>query len=78
MRQSFDKKVPLPEQRLRVALAKSTRNHPKRHATGARKAAKRRKNKAKTTAMLAQQKKRRQKFQAAAKAYWKGERDEHP
>jgi hypothetical protein len=77
-RMSFDRKVPLPEQRLRVAMAKSNRNQPKKHATSARKAAKRRKTRHIRITKLAQQKKSRAKFLATARKYWTGESDEHP
>lgn len=40
MHQTFDRSVPLSEQRLRVALKKSTRNHPKRHSTAPERVAK--------------------------------------
>lgn len=40
MLQTFDQSVPLPEQRLRVALKKFTRKHPKRHSAAPEKVAK--------------------------------------
>lgn len=73
MRQSFDKKVPVIEQRMRVAGAKQVgrkHNHVRSHdkertlEEGKRRAAHRRMTFAK--------------FKAKVRAYWRGEREEYP
>lgn len=73
MLQTFDSSVPLPEQRLRVALKKSTRNHPKRHSTAPERVKKAKKaagaRKYALGALAAAIKRKKDK----ARAFWRGE-----
>ena len=78
MLQSFDRKVPVWQQRLRVMLKKEVRKHGKRHATTARTKAQKEARKRKAKAKLAANKKRYDKYKAAVKSYWLGQSDQHP
>lgn len=75
MHMTFDRKTPKSEITLRLALAKSTRNHGKRHGVGDHKrlSLKKKRRIAHKNAITA---KRVQKMKRAAKAYWAGEADE--
>lgn len=75
-RMDFDKGVPLCEQRRRVALAKFTRKHPKRHRTKRRSAKLRAKAKSVRLHMSAMNAKAAAKRKARAVAYWTGVADE--
>lgn len=70
---TFDRTIPLAEQRLRVALAKSSRIKKKNHGTGKRNAAIRRAKKkaalSKAEANLAAARR----IKAVTAAYWRGE-----
>lgn len=78
MRMTFDKGVPISEQRLAVAKAKCVRKHGKRHRTGKRKSALYRAKAAKIAHVKKQHAKRQDRFKRAATAYWNGASDEHP
>lgn len=78
MRMTFDKGVPLSEQRLAVAKAKCVRKHGKRHRTGKRKSQLYLAKKAKAVAKIAKQTKTRSRFLRTAAAYWAGDADTHP
>lgn len=54
------------------------RNHPKRHRTNKRRKALSRKKRSAMKHKAALQETARKKFQAAAYAYWRGERSDHP
>lgn len=71
--QTFDRSIPLTEQRLRVALAKGVRKQDKKHATGHRRA--RTSCKARNVAVytLAMQKKRCEAAKLSARRFWAGE-----
>lgn len=75
MHMTFDRKTPKSEITLRLALAKPTRHHGKRHGVGDHKklSAKKKRRIAHKNAVTA---KRVQKMKRAAKAYWSGETDE--
>ena len=76
MRLSFDRDVPLVEQRLRVALSKSIRNHGKRHAVTRRSMKRKIKAKNRRDLVIARQNKLTCKRKLSAKLYWAGELDE--
>lgn len=72
---TFDRSVPITEQRLRVACAKWTRKHGKRHSQADhKKVAAKVKRARKQKAVMA--KKRAERRRAAALAYWSGAVDE--
>lgn len=72
----FDRKTPKSEVTRRLALAKATRNHAKRHGTGRRKAHLSAAKKRRIEFKNAQIAKRVAKAKQAARAYWAGEVDE--
>lgn len=75
---TFDRKVPLPTQRLRVALSKSKRNHGKRHAVTKRSIKRKLAAKNATKAKIAKAIAAKRRYTAKVRAYWKGERECHP
>jgi hypothetical protein len=75
MHMTFDRKTPKSEITLRLALAKSKRNHGKRHATGGRAKRKSKAKKQRERHKLAVSKAARTKYLARVRAYWSGERD---
>lgn len=76
MRLTFDKSVPLAEQRLRVALSQGVRKKGKKHGTGKRNKAISAAKKARAKAKVAANDAARKKRLAAARAYWSGEAEE--
>lgn len=75
---TFDRSVPLSEQRLRVALSKCSRKVGKKHGTGARKASIARAKKMVAKAKRDRFVKELRTYKAATAAYWRGETDCHP
>lgn len=75
MHMTFDRKTPKSEITLRLALAKSKRNHGKRHATGGRAKRKSKAKKRRDQHYLAVSKAARSRYLIKARQYWSGERD---
>lgn len=75
---TFDRKVPIPEQRLRVACSKSKRNHGKRHAVMKRSIKRKLAAKNASKAKIAKANAAKRRYTAKVLAYWKGERECHP
>ncbi len=73
MLQTFDSSVPLPEQRLRVALAKSKRKHKKRHSTAPERVAKAKKAAGAKKHALGPLAAAIRKKKDKARAFWRGE-----
>lgn len=78
MLMTFDRRVPLMEQRLRVLEAKQVRKHPKRHGTGKRSAAQKLARKRRAQLKAAMNNKAQQRYRSAVRAYWAGEAECHP
>jgi hypothetical protein len=76
MRQSFSDKVPLVEQRIRVANKKAKRKHGKRHGTSKRKWSNARIRKNRANHAKAVNAVRMHRRHVAAAAYWAGIVDE--
>lgn len=73
MHQTFDRSVPLSEQRYRVACKKSKRNHPKRHGTSNERIKKAKKARGKRAYARGVQKHKQSKQLKKARAFWRGE-----
>jgi len=73
MHQTFDRSVPLPEQRLRVALKKSKRNHPKRHGTSDERVKKAKKARGKKAYALGVKKHKQSVQLKKSRAFWRGD-----
>lgn len=73
MRQTFDKSVPIDEQRLRVLQSKSKRNQGKKHGTGKRSAAIKRRKKSATAHKQRVYNDRQARLKENARAYWSGD-----
>ncbi len=78
MTMTFDRKVPLSEQRMRVSLAKGVRKKGKNHGTGKRNHAIRQQKKNAAKAKRERFMRALRVYKAASAAYWRGDADTHP
>lgn len=76
MHMTFDRKTPKAEISLRLALAKSTRNHPKRHATGGRRKKLSIAKKRRAAHKKGVNARKYARYLDASRAYWSGAADE--
>lgn len=75
---TFDRKVPLCEQRLRVALSKCKRKQGKKHVVGKRNHAIRVAKKTRAAAIVKQRNDAIRNYKKLVRLYWSGALESHP